>query len=251
VYEPSREVAQQDWAALEQEIARWLRSLPRPVGVMACYDLRGRQVLDACRRVGLAVPDEVAVVGVDNDELLCSLADPPLSSVQPDARRTGYEAAALLERLMAGAERPRGQAVLVEPLGVVTRRSTDVLAVEDADVSAALRFVRDHACGGIGVKDVLAAVPLSRRVLEARFRKLLGRSPHAEIARVQFDRVRHLLRETRLPLDEVARRAGFRNGEYLSTAFRRQFGVPPSAYRREGGVVFAAAPVAITTPGKS
>ena len=241
VYEPTAAATRQGWGALEHEVAAWLRSLPKPVGVMACYDLRGRQVLDACRRLGLAVPDEVAVIGVDNDELLCSLADPPLSSVQPDTRRTGLEAAALLERLMSGAERPRGQAVLVDPLGVVTRRSTDVLAVDDPDVAAAVRFVRDHACEGISVKDLLARVPLSRRVLEARFRKLLGRTPHEEIARVQFARVRQLLRETRLPLDAIARRAGFRTAEYLSTAFRREFGVPPSVYRREGGLAFAPA----------
>lgn len=238
VYEPTAAVTKGGWEAQEREIARWLQALPKPVGVMACYDLRGRQVLDACRRVGLSVPDEVAVIGVDNDELLCSLADPPLSSVQPDARRTGFEAAALLERLMAGTERPRGQAVLVEPLGVVTRRSTDVLAVDDPEVSSAVRYVRDHACEGISVKDLLAEVPLSRRVLEARFRKLLGRTPHEEITRLQFDRVRQLLRETRLPLDEVARRSGFRNPEYLSTAFRRTFGMPPSTYRKEGGIAF-------------
>jgi LacI family transcriptional regulator len=242
VYEPPAAVVRGGWEAIEHDIARWLRTLPRPAGVMACYDLRGRQVLDACRRVGLAVPDEIAVVGVDNDELLCSLADPPLSSVQPDARRTGFEAAALLERLMSGAERARGQAVLVDPLGVVTRRSTDVLAVDDPDVSAAVRFVRDRACDGISVKALLAHVPLSRRVLEARFRKLLGRTPHEEISRVQFDRVRQLLRETRLPLDEVARRSGFRTPEYLSTAFRRTFGIPPSAYRKQGGLAFGAPP---------
>src|SRR3954447_13908646 len=163
---------------MEDEIGQWLLTLPRPVGVMGAYDIRARHVLDACRRVGLPVPDQVAVVGVDNDEFLCSLTDPPLSSVAPDTRRTGYEAAALLDRLMSGRERRRGQAIFVEPLGVVTRRSTDVLAVGDGDISAAVQFIREHACEGIAVKDVLAEVPLSRRVLEDRFRKLLGRTPH-------------------------------------------------------------------------
>jgi LacI family transcriptional regulator len=225
---------------MEDEIGRWLLSLPRPVGVMACYDIRARHVLDACRRVGLAVPDQVAVIGVDNDEFLCNLAEPPLSSVAPDTRRTGYEAAALLDRLMSGRERPRGQAIFVEPLGVVARRSTDVLAVGDPDVSAAVRFIREHACQGIAVKDLLARVPLSRRVLEGRFRKLLGRTPHEEIARIRFERVRQLLRETRLPLEEVARRSGFRNAEYLSTAYRREFGTAPSVYRKTGGLTLSA-----------
>jgi len=237
VYEPSAR-ARSDWDAMEDEIGSWLLSLPRPLGVMASYDIRARHVLDACRRVGLAVPDQVAVVGVDNDEFLCNLSDPPLSSVAPDTRRTGYEAAALLDRLMSGRERRRGQAIFIEPLGVVARRSTDVFALGDPEVSAAVRFIREHACEGIAVKDLLAEVPLSRRVLEDRFRKLLGRTPHDEIARVRFERVRQLLRESRLPLTEIAQRSGFRNAEYLATAFRREFGVSPHAYRDSAGVTF-------------
>ncbi len=237
IYEPSAR-ARRDWDATENEIARWLLSLPRPIGVMACYDIRARHVLDACRRVGLAVPDDVAVIGVDNDEFLCDLSDPPLSSVAPDSRRTGYEAAALLDRLMSGRERQRGQAIFVQPLGVVTRRSTEVLAVGDADVSAAVRLIRERACEGLSVKDLLHDIPLSRRVLESRFRKLLGHTPHDEIARVRFQRVQQLLRETRLPLADIARRSGFRNAEYLSTAFRREFKMSPNVYRHSGGLTF-------------
>jgi LacI family transcriptional regulator len=224
---------------MEDELARWLLSLPRPVGVMASYDIRARHVLDACRRVGLAVPDQVAVIGVDNDEFLCNLSDPPITSVAPDTRRTGYEAAALLDRLMSAREKQRGQAVFVQPLGVVTRRSTDAFALGDPDVSAAVRFIREHAYHGITVKDVLAEVPVSRRVLEGRFRKLLGRTPHDEIARIRLERVRQLLRETRLSMDEIARRSGFRNGEYLATAFRREIGTSPNEYRNSAGVTFS------------
>jgi LacI family transcriptional regulator len=236
-YEPSS-AALRDWDAMEDEMGRWLLSLPRPVGVMACYDIRARHVLDACRRVGLAVPDDVAVLGVDNDEFLCNLADPSLSSIATDARRTGYEAAALLDRLMSGREKQRGQGVFVEPLGVVTRRSTDVLSIGDVDISSAVRLIRENAYQGITVKDVLEEVPLSRRVLEGRFRKLLGRTPHEEIARVRLERVCQLLRETQLPLTEVAGRSGFRNAEYLATAFRREFQVSPSAYRESAGISF-------------
>jgi LacI family transcriptional regulator len=238
VYQPSAR-ALRDWDATEDEIGQWLLTLPRPFGVMACYDIRARHVLDACRRVGLAVPDQVAVVGVDNDAFLCDLSEPPLSSVAPDTRRTGYEAAALLDRLMTGREKQRGQAIFVDPLGVVTRRSTDVFAVGDADVSSAVHFIREHACNGIAVKDLLERVPLSRRVLEGRFRKLLGRTPHDEIVRVRFERVRQLLRETRLPLIDIARRSGFRNAEYLITAFRREFGMSPSVYRESGALTFS------------
>lgn len=213
-----------------EEIARWLAGLPKPVGVMACYDLRGQQVLDACRRSGIAVPDEVAVIGVDNDELLCNLSDPPLSSVIPNTHRTGYEAAALLDLLMAGKQVPV-LTHLIPPLGVATRQSTDVLAIEDRKVVQAVRFIRERACHGINVADVLRAVPQSRRVLEARFKKLVGRTPHAEILRVQMNRAKELLASTDLSLDAIAERTGFAHPEYLSVAFKRETGLPPSKYR--------------------
>jgi LacI family transcriptional regulator len=213
-----------------EDIASWIDRLPKPVGVMACYDLRGQQVLDACRRREIAVPDEVAVIAVDNDELLCALSDPPLSSIIPNTHRTGFEAAALLDRLMAG-KKVKCLTCLIPPLGVATRQSTDVLAIADRNVVQAVRFIREHACDGINMGDVLKAAPQSRRVLESRFKKFLGRTPHDEILRIQFNRVKQLLVETDLPLALIAERAGFDHAEYLSVAFKRTFGVPPSQYR--------------------
>ncbi len=226
----SRGARSRDGEALVEELGAWLARLPRPVGVFACYDFRGQQVLDACRRRRLQVPDEVAVLGVDNDELLCALTDPPMSSVVLNTHRTGYEAAALLDRLMSG-EIIKGEARLVEPLGIATRQSTDVLAIEDQNIMRAVRFIRQHACDGICVKDVLRAVPQSRRVLETRFRKLLGRTPHEEIIRVQLHRVKTLLTESDLSLEEIAARAGFAHVEYLSAVFHRKVGLPPSRFR--------------------
>jgi len=197
---------------------------------MACYDLRGQQLLDACRRCAIAVPDEIAVIGVDNDELLCELSDPPLTSLIPNTHRTGYDAAALLDELMSG-KRPPAQAHLVPPVGVATRQSTDVVAIEDRSVAMAMRHIREHACDGINVKDVLRAAPQSRRRLESAFRRLFGRTPHEEILRLQLDRAKHLLVATDLPLSEIAERAGFAHVEYLSVVFKKQFGVPPSRYR--------------------
>jgi LacI family transcriptional regulator len=218
------------WEQERADLATWIRGLPKPVGVMACYDIRGREVLDVCRQLGVGVPDEVAVIGVDNDELLCDLADPPLSSVIPDTQRTGYEAARLLDLLMAGqSELPTAH--LIKPLGIVTRESTDVLATDDGDLSAAVRFIRAHATQGIKVEDVLRAVPLSRRVLESRFQKLLGRTPHEEITRVQIERVKELLTETDLSLAAIAHRTGYRHVEYMSVAFKRETGRPPSEFR--------------------
>lgn len=219
-----------DPAAEIAALRRWLLELPKPVGILAAYDSRGERVLDACRGAGLAIPDEVAVLGVDNDELLCELASPPLSSVMPNTLRTGYEAAALLDRMMRG-EAVRPVAHLIPPVGVVARQSTDVLALEDRAVAQAVRFIREHACEGIKVSDVLQGVTLSRRVLEQRFRRLLGRTPREEILQVRLARVKQLLTETDLTLYQVAERTGFEHVEYLSVVFKRETGRTPRQFR--------------------
>jgi LacI family transcriptional regulator len=219
------------WTKQLRRTAAWVKWLPKPVGIMACYDILGRHVLEACRVGGVNVPDQAAVVGVDDDELLCELSDPPLSSVAPDTYRTGYEAAELLDRLMCG-ERSEPRAYLVPPLGVVVRKSSDMLAIDDESVSEAVRFIREHACSGIGVSDVLEDVPMSRRVLEARFKKLVGRSPHEEIERVRLERVQELLRLTDLTLEGIAEKTGFQHAEYLSALFKKRVGIPPSIYRK-------------------
>jgi LacI family transcriptional regulator len=216
----------------DEAIEAWLQRLPKPVAVFACYDIRGRQVLEACRRGGIEVPDEVAVLGVDNDELLCGLASPPLSSIIPDAVGAGRLAASLLKSRMRG-ERLERKEWLLAPLGIVTRQSTDVLAIDDDLVVAAVRVIRDHACRGIKVADVAASLKTSRRVLEHRFVQRIGHTPHEEIARVQFRRVEQLLRETDLPLATIASRCGFQHPEYMTVAFSRRYGLPPSRWRKE------------------
>ncbi len=172
----------------------------------------------------------MAVLGVDNDEILCDLAEPPLSSVVPNTRRIGYEAAAMLTRLMAGEPAPPG-AILIEPLAVVTRQSTDILAVGDRDVATAIRYIREHACEGISVNDVLAEVPLSRSVLERRFTRILGHSPKEEISRVRLRRIKQLLAETDLQLARIASMTGFEHSEYLSVMFKSKTGETPGEYR--------------------
>lgn len=212
-------------------IARWLARLPRPAGVLACYDLRGQQVLTACQLAGLRVPDEIAVMGVHNDELVCDLCAPPLTSVIPDARRAGYEAAALLARMMAG-ERVAAGIRTVPPIGIACRQSTDVVAVSDAKVAAVVKYMREHAHEGIDVADVLRAVPLSRTLLERRFKTLLGRTPHEYLLRTRLDRVRALLATMDLSLAAIAERTGFAYQEYLTVVFRRETGMTPTAFRR-------------------
>ncbi|HEU5125835.1 MAG TPA: DNA-binding transcriptional regulator [Verrucomicrobiae bacterium] len=215
----------------QADLARWLDELPKPIGIMACNDIRGQQVMKACRQLGLLVPDEVAVIGVDNDDVLCELSDPPLTSIMPNTLRIGYEAAAVLDRLMRGQKPPKGPRY-VPPLGVVTRRSTDVLTIPDRAIASVLRFIREHACDGIQVPDLVAVAALSRTVLERRFTRLVGCSPKAEILRVQLARARQLLTETDLPLSVIAERSGFKHPEYFNVIFKLKIGQTPGRYRQ-------------------
>lgn len=221
-----------EWDDDQERIAKWIQSLPKPCGLMACSDPRGQQVLDACQRVDAAVPETVAVVGVDNDQIFCELCDPALSSVITNPQRIGYESATLLDHLMSG-EKLAVEDRLVEPVAVCTRQSSDVLAVEDPDVAAAMTFIRDHATDGCTVEDVLHHAPLGRSSLERRFRKYLGRSPQAEINRVRIKRIHQLLAETDLPLSRIAELVGYEHPEYLSVVFKRETGQTPGQYRRK------------------
>ncbi len=211
-------------------LADWLATQPRPLGVFACYDARAQLVLEACQLREWAVPDEIAVVGVDNDDVLCELCTPPLSSVLPNARRTGHEAAAMLARMMRG-ERLTSHTRYVPPVRVVERQSTDVVSVSDQRVAQALRFIREHVGERIDVSDVLRAVPMSRTLLERKFKAALGHSPHREIVQQRIALARHLLVESEVSIAVVAELSGFDNASYLSVAFRRETGASPYAYR--------------------
>ena len=228
VYESS---GKDPWTTEHNALLAWVSKLPKPVGIMACYDIKAQQLLDVCRENGLAVPEEIAVIGVDNDPVLCSLTTPPLTSVIPDTHRTGYEAAMLLDRMMSG-ERIAPKGYLIPPIGVHTRQSTDVLALADREVAAAVRFIREHACDGATIKDLLRVVPLSRRVLESRYRNSTGRTPHQDLVRFRIDRVTQLLAETDHSLERIAALAGFDHPEYMSVAFKRETGKTPGKFRQ-------------------
>jgi len=219
------------WEDDQDHLAAWVRSLPRPSAVMACNDPRGQRVLEACRRTGIRVPDELAVIGVDNDEPICEIADPPLSSVVPDHERVGYEAAALLDRLRAGRAGP-DPSVYVPPRGVVTRRSSDVLALADLEVAQAIHFIREHACGGIGVEDVCRRLDLSRSTLQRRFRRALGGTIHDEIIGARLKRAQELLAATDLPIPLIAERCGFIHQEYMGSVFRSRLDRTPASFRK-------------------
>jgi LacI family transcriptional regulator len=216
----------------ERDLMAWLKALPKPCGIMACNDVRGRQILNACREAGVTVPDEVAVIGVDKDEIFCELSELPLSSVILNTQQIGFEAAALLSRLMAG-ESPQPACILVKPVGVMARQSTDVLAIDDRHIASALKHIREQACNGLDVEAILKTVPLSRSVLERRFSQILGISPKAEILRVRLERVCRLLAESDLSLAEVAQKTGFEHPEYMSRLFKKKMGITPGDYRKQ------------------
>jgi LacI family transcriptional regulator len=231
VYSWPLQARQLTWEQEQDDVARWLAKLPHPVGVLACNDIRGLQVLDACRRIDLSVPEGVAVLGVDNDEVLCALSDPPLSSIDQDLERIGYAAAALLDGLMAG-EESKADPILIEPLGVVTRLSTDSVAIDDPAVATAFRVIRQHACDNKGIDYLADRTGLSRRALERRFKALTGRTLQEEILNTQLARVRQMLAETDLKLESIARKSGFNYAGYMCSYFKKKTGMTPGEYRR-------------------
>ncbi len=214
-----------------EDMPGWLAALPKPVGLFAHFIVEARRAAVHCAEQGIRVPEEVAILGVDNDPLACRANNPALSAVDQGCRRVGHLAARTIDRLWQGRRAP-AEPILVPPAGVVQRRSTDSFAVEDPFAAAAMRFIRDRLHRRIGVPDVVAVAGLSRRALEQRFKKATGRTVHQEIVRARVEHARRLLSQTHLPLGTVARRCGFRCHPEFSRVFKRQTGLPPQTYRR-------------------
>jgi LacI family transcriptional regulator len=230
--------AERDWDSEQASLAEWVAALPKPVGLMASNDVPGLFLLDACRRANLRVPDEVAVIGVDNDEHLCELAVPPLSSVDVNSERIGYDAAALLDRLMsstdpaAPVDAVRIEPVRIGPRGVVVRRSTDVIASDDPEVNRAVGFIRANGGRALSVGDVLAHTNMSRGVLQQRMKRVLGHTIHEEIERVRLARVKELLLRSDMTIKRVMAETGFSSVQYMTRAFRTTVGETPARYRQ-------------------
>ncbi len=208
-----------------------LARLRPPVGVLGDTDQSALLVQRAVLATGRRVPEDVAVVGVDNTDVLCDLAPVPLSSVDTSGERTGYRAAEVLDALLRGEPRPAGP-VRVAPERLVVRASSGAVAVEDPFLRKALRTIRERACEGVTVEEVVRAAGGSRRALERQMKRRLGRTPHQEIRRVQFERARELLAESRLKLSIVARRSGFGDPRHFLRAFREAFGMTPGEFRK-------------------
>jgi len=225
-----------DMKTLPTLLAQWLATLPKPCGIVCDSYFLGKAVLSACRCQSLAIPEEVAIITVKTEEHEVGPPEQiPLSYVKLNTRRKGYEGAALLDRLMSGDRVAPGTILSIAPQGVEPRQSTDILTMPDAHVAAALRYIWQHACEGIQIKDVLRVVPLSRRVFEQRFEKIIGCTPHEKIMLERLNRAKLLLRETTTPLKQIAEDCGFTRVEHLITTFRQKTGVSPNKYRLLNG----------------
>lgn len=232
-HDPQAPDAASIWAwTSEPRVQRWLTSLPLPAAILAANDAIALRLAELCRQLDLRVPEEIAILGVDDDDLFCTLAQPPLSSIRTPLERVGYESARLLDRLMHGGEPPK-KPILLPPVGVVTRRSSDLLAINDPDLAMAIRYIHDNAHRPFNIKQALDQLPMSRRLLERKCKAVLGRTPLEELMRVRLQRVRNLLISTDLPMPAIAQRCGFSSAKQLSMTFRQQLKTTPTAYRQQ------------------
>jgi LacI family transcriptional regulator len=214
------------------ELMRWLRSLKPPIGILASWDLRAQMLSEACRMIGLRVPEDVAIIGVDNDPIACEFCIPQLSSVSRNDRELGWRAANLLSQLLEG-KRSLKLPILIPPDRVVARQSTDVLAIEDSEIAGVVQHVRDHLNEVFGVERMLQLSPLSRRQLEQRFRRSVGSSPYVFLNELRVERAKTLLTEVRKrTLTRIASECGFSELRRFRTVFRRLTKLSPAEYRR-------------------
>ncbi len=227
----------QDWTTHVHRpaLVNWLRDLPKPIGIMAIDDFFAHDLADACVEANVAVPEHVAIIGVNNDDLLCEGAWPTLTSVNADYSRMGYAAAHLLEKLLAGTKLTAEERVTrLPPLGIIQRQSTSFSSVSDPTLAEALSFIRQHACDPCSVEDVLDVVPVSRRWLERQLSSQIGHSPYEEIIRVRIETARRLLTQSQFKIDDIAHRCGFGDIKNFYVAFKKLAGMTPAAFRRTG-----------------
>lgn len=225
---PSREL----WHYKPSALSQWINSLPKPIAVMACDDERAIHITEACKHASIQIPEEVAVLGVDNDELTCSLSDPPLSSIALNAEQGGYETARLMDFMITN-HKNLTENIIVRPTHVVTRHSTDISATTDKQISAALKFIHQNIDKNINVKDVLKHVPLSRRAFENRFFKVTGSAVYKYICDLRIQKVTNRLLETEKSISEIAIEAGFSESKNLTRLFKQVKGTTPMKYRKK------------------
>ena len=231
VYEFPKNNRNIDWENEQRHVCDWMKTLPKPVGILACNDDRGQHILEVCKRLEFKIPEDVAVVGVDNDPMICDIGDPPLTSIALNVEQAGYQAAKLLEQ-MIDSRTIVPQKINVSPTHVVQRQSTDLLAVNDPDVVAAIRYIREHAKNKILVNDVVNVTRVSRRALEQRFREIIHRSIYDEIRQVRVELISKLLIETNLPISHISSLFNFTDVEHISRYFKKEKGIGLREFRK-------------------
>ncbi len=230
-YNLPRKIKKHDWEIEQNHVIEWIKSLPKPVAIMACNDDRGQHILEVCKLIGLKVPDDVSVLGVDNDPMICEIGDPPLTSIALNVESAGYQSAQLLDELLAG-KKMKGQQITVSPTHIVQRQSSDIFAVNDLDIANALKFIRANAKNKILVDDVVKITCLSRRTLEQRFRELFHRSVYDEIRNVRVELISKLLIETDMPISKITSLFTFTDAEHVSRYFKKVKGISLNEFRK-------------------
>ncbi len=231
IYLAPKRIKKDDWENEQHHVSEWIEALPKPVGIFACNDDRGQHILEVCKLNDLKVPEDVAVVGVDNDPMICEIGDPPLTSIALNVEAAGFEAAKLLDQLI-NRKKIAGKQIMVTPSHIVQRQSSDILAVDDTEVASALSYIRNNAKNKIRVDDVVKVTSVSRRTLEKRFRETIHRSIHKEIQQVRVEWISKLLLESDLPISEITSLFEFTDVEHISRYFRKEKGVALQEFRK-------------------
>jgi LacI family transcriptional regulator len=220
-----------DFGIEQKRMLAWLKALPKPVAVMAAWDIRGRQILELCMKAGISVPQEIAVLSVDNDEILCETTNPPMSSIQMGVEDTCFQAAQVLDTLMHNKNNARQRIISYGAADIVTRRSTEAIRIDDPLVVKAMEFIWLNVGAPIKVADIARHLNVSRRLLEMHFRKSLNQTVHDELLRVRLERVRMMLRDTHMTISEIAYACGFAGASHLGRRFKNTFKTTPCAFR--------------------
>ena len=231
IYIQPKKMKKNDWENEQHHVSEWIKSLPKPVGIFACNDDRGQHILEVCKMINLKVPEDVAVIGVDNDPMICEIDDPPLTSIALNVESAGYNSAKLLDELLSG-KKMKGQQITVSPTHIVQRQSTDILAVNDAEVALAIHYIRNNAKNKILVNDVVKTTSISRRTLEKRFRKTIHRSIYNEIQQVRIELIAKLLIDTDLPISQITSFFNFTDVEHISRYFKKEKGIGLRQFRK-------------------
>jgi LacI family transcriptional regulator len=230
-FEHKRSRSMDLWYYKPSALSRWLKLLPKPIALMTCDDNQGLHITEASKHAGVRVPEDVAVLGVDNDENLCFLSDPPLSSIGLDVEKGGYEAARLMQKMVLSRNKTFNSSIVIKPTGIITRASTDFYSSDDPHIATALKFIHQNLGRNFNVDQVLKHVPLSRRTLEKRFLRITGFPVYKYILNLRMEKFAAMLVETELSVSQIAEALGLDDTKNLSRQFKIMQGLAPVDYR--------------------